>query len=180
VLRDPVSRRYAQAGFELARDKGELEAWERDLHSLAAALAMPEVLAFVAGPQVPADRKTAFLQRIAGDVTPLLWNLVRLLAAKGRLALLPQIAEAFQELLDEHRGIAHAQVTTAVALGDDERSALSRRLSELTGKQVQLQVREDPELLGGLVARIGDRLIDGSTRTKLIALKRRLAGATTG
>jgi F-type H+-transporting ATPase subunit delta len=177
VLRDPAARRYAQAAFELARDKGELEAWERDLHSLAAALAMPEALAFVSSRQVAADQKAEFVRRIAGDVTPLVWNLVRLLAAKGRLALVPQLAEAFQELLDEQRGIAHAQVTTAVALSDDERSALARRLSELTGKQVQLQVSEDPELLGGLIARIGDRLIDGSTRTKLIALKRRLAGS---
>ena len=178
MLRDPAARRYAQAAFELARDKGELDAWERDLHSLAAALSLPEAVAFVGSRQVGAEQKAEFLRRVAGEMSPLVWNLVRLLAAKGRLALLPQIAEAFQELLDEHRGIAHAQVTTAVELSSDERETLARRLSELTGKQVQIEVSEDPELLGGLVARIGDRLIDGSTRTKLIALKRRLAGSS--
>ncbi|MEX1254966.1 MAG: F0F1 ATP synthase subunit delta [Dehalococcoidia bacterium] len=177
MLRDLAARRYAQAAFELARDKSELEAWERDLHSLAASLSMPEAVAFVSSRHVGPEQKAEFLQRIAGEMTPLVWNLVRLLAAKSRLALLPQIAEAFQELLDEHRGIAHARVTTAVALSSDEREALARKLSELTGKQVQIEVNEDPELLGGLVARIGDRLIDGSTRTKLIALKRRLAGS---
>jgi F-type H+-transporting ATPase subunit delta len=102
---------------------------------------------------------------------------VRLLGSKGRLALIPQIAERFQELFDEERGIAHAQVVTAVAMSDAERDALTKRLSELTGKQVDVKAFVEPEILGGLVARIGDRLIDGSARTKLLALKRQLAGS---
>jgi F-type H+-transporting ATPase subunit delta len=132
----------------------------------------------VSGRKVTAEAKEAFLRRAAGDISPLAWNLVRLLAAKGRLGLLPQIAEDFQELTDERRGIAHAQVVTAVPLSDDEKQSLARRLSELTGKQVDLRAYQDESILGGLVARIGDRLIDGSTKTKLIALKRRLAGAS--
>jgi F-type H+-transporting ATPase subunit delta len=102
---------------------------------------------------------------------------VRLLGSKGRLELLPQIAEAFQEFVDERRGIAHARVVTAVPLNDDEQRALAERLSQLTGKTVDLRLYHDESILGGLVARIGDRLIDGSTKSKLIALKRRLAGA---
>ena len=178
MLRDPAAKRYAQAAFELARDRNELDAWERDLGSLADALASPEALAFVSSRQLKAEAKLEFLRRASGEPAPLVWNLVRLLSTKGRLALLPQIVEQFQELLDEHRGIAHAAVATAVPLSDDERQALSRRLSELTGKQVLVEVHEVPEILGGLIARIGDRLIDGSTRSKLIALKRQLAGTT--
>ena len=177
MLRDPAAKRYAQAAFELARDRDELEVWERDLRALAEALASPQALAFVASRRVSAAANEAFLRRAVEEPAPLVWNLVRLLAAKGRLALLPQIAEQFQALLDEHRGIAHAQVMTAVPMSEEERQALARRLSELTGKQVSLEVQEDAEILGGLVARIGDRLIDGSTRSKLRALKRRLAGA---
>jgi F-type H+-transporting ATPase subunit delta len=176
VLRDPAARRYARAGFDLASDRGELDAWERDLRSLATVLASDEAQAFVASRQVPREAKEPFLQRTAGDMTPLVWNLVRLLNAKGRLALLPQIAEAFQELLDDARGVAHAQVLTAVQLSDDERQAMTSRLSELTGKQVTVHAHVAPEILGGLVARIGDELIDGSTRSKLEALKRQLAG----
>jgi len=176
--REPAAQRYAQAAFELARDRGELETWERDLRSLAGVLSTPQALAFVSSRPVSVAAKEEFLRKAAGEVAPLAWNLVRLLAAKRRLALLPQIAEAFQELLDEHRGIAHAQVVTAVPLGDGDRDALARRLSELTGKQVLVEARHDPEILGGLIARIGDRLIDGSTRSKLVALKRQLAGAT--
>ena len=178
MLRDPAAKRYAQAAFELARDHQELDAWERDLRNLRDVLAVPGTLAFVASRQADAEAKLGFLQRAAGQPAPLVWNLERLLAAKGRLALLPQIAEHFQGLLDDERGVAHAHVATAVPLADDERRALAQRLSELTGKRVDVEVHEVPEMLGGLIARIGDRLIDGSTRSKLIALKRRLAGGT--
>ncbi|OGO50396.1 MAG: ATP synthase F1 subunit delta [Chloroflexi bacterium RBG_16_68_14] len=178
MLRDLAAKRYAQAAFQLARDRGELEVWERDLGALADAFASAEALAFVSSHQVRTEAKEAFLRRVVGEPAPLIWNLVRLLAAKGRLALLPQIAEQFRALLDEHRGIAHAQVATAVAMSDGERQALARRLSELTGKQVLVEVQEAPEIIGGLIARIGDRLIDGSTRSKLQALKRQLAGTT--
>ncbi len=178
MLRDPAAKRYARAAFELALDRDELEAWEPDLRALADALGAPEALSFVASRQVTSEAKEEFLRRATEEPAPLVWNLVRLLASKGRLALLPQIVGQFQALLDEHRGIAHAEVVTAVAMSDDEREALARRLSELTGKQVLVEAQERPEILGGLIARIGDRLIDGSARSKLLALKRRLAGAT--
>ena len=177
MLSDPAAKRYAQAAFELARDRDELEVWERDMRSLADALASAEALAFVASYQIATEAKETFLRQAAGEPAPLVWNLVRLLASKGRLALLPQIAERFQALVDDHRGIAHAEVATAVAMSDDEQQALARRLSELTGKQVLVEVQEAPDILGGLIARIGDRLIDGSTHSKLQALKRKLAGA---
>ncbi len=177
MLRDPAAARYAQAAFELARDRGELDVWEHDLRSLAEALAVPGAPAFVASRQAPLEAKEEFLRRVLGQPAPLVWNLVRLLSSKDRLGLLAQIVERFQELLDDERGIAHAQVVTAVPMSDEERQALTRRLSDLTGKQVQVQAFVEPDILGGLVARIGDRLIDGSARTRLLALKRQLAGA---
>lgn len=176
MLRDPAARRYARAAFDIARDRGEIEAWERDLQTLADVVASAEAFQFVASRQVPREAKESFLARAAGDLTPFVWNLVRLLNSKSRLALLPQIAESFQELSDEHRGIAHAHVLTAVKLSDEEEQAMARRLSELTGKQVTVHPHEAPEILGGVVARIGDELIDGSTRSKLESLKRQLAG----
>ncbi len=122
--------------------------------------------------------KEQLLQRVVEQPTPLVWNLVRLLSSKGRLGLLPQIAEAFQMLLDDHRGIAHANVTAAVAMSDEDQQSLASRLSTMTGKEVRVELHQDEAILGGLVVRIGDSLIDGSTRTKLVALKRRLAGET--
>ena len=176
MLRDPSAKRYAQAAFELALERGQLDAWERDMAALASGLAAPEAEAFLASGLVPAQAKEDLIRRLLPDPDPLVWNLVRLLSSKGRLRLLPQVAEYFQTLVDEHRGIAHAEVITAVPVSDDERQALVQKLSELTGKQVTVELHEEPEIIGGLVARIGDQLIDGSTRTKLLALRRRLAG----
>lgn len=176
MQRDPAAMRYAKAAFELARERDEIERWEADLGACAAVFATAGALDFVSSRQVPVEAKESFLQRAMGEPAPLVWNLIRLLASKGRLALLPQVAEQFQELLDEHRGVVHAEVVTAVPMSDEERAALARRLSELTGKQVLVEAQEAPEILGGLIARIGDLLIDGSTRSKLVALKRQLAG----
>ena len=178
MQRDPAAKRYAKAAFELARDKGELDVWERDLRALGMALQAAGAMDFLASARVPSEGKQEFLRRVMEQPGPLVWNLMLLLVERNRLALLPQIVDVFQTLLDEERGIAHAQVVTAVAMSDEERGAIARRLSELTGKQVQVETREDPEILGGLIARIGDRLVDGSTKTKLIALKRQLAGST--
>jgi F-type H+-transporting ATPase subunit delta len=177
ALRDTAARRYAQAAFELAQERNDLDVWERDLNSLREALASEEALAFVSNHKVAPAAKEEFLRRAAGETAPLAWNLVRLLSSKRRLALLPQIAEDFQTLADEARGVAHAHVLAAVPMSEDERGTLARRLSEQTGKRVDVQVNEAPEILGGLVARIGDTLIDGSTRSRLLALRRQLAGA---
>jgi F-type H+-transporting ATPase subunit delta len=178
MLRDPAAKRYAQAAFELARDRNELDAWEPAMRSLGEATASDEAVAFLDNRRVPGEAKQAFLAQVTGELPVLTGNLVKLLESKRRLSLLPQIAESFQSMLDEHNNIAHAQVLTAVSLDEDERNALTSRLSELTGKQVQVEIHEAPEILGGLVARIGDRLIDGSAKTKLLALKRQLARAT--
>lgn len=178
MLRDPAAKRYAQAAFQLARDKGELDAWESGLRALGETLQTLDAMVFLSSVRVPDVAKQEFLRRVMEQPAPLLWNLVLLLIERSRLALTPQIIQEFMELLDDERGIAHAQVTTAVPMSDSERTAVAARLSELTGKQVQIETHEDPEMLGGLVARVGDRLIDGSTRTKLIALKRQLAGST--
>ena len=178
MLRDPAAKRYAQAAFELARERNELDAWGPAMQSLGEASASPEAIGFLGDRRVPGDAKVSFLTQVAGELPPMVGNLVKLLESKRRLPLLSGIAEVFQTLLDDHNGIAHAQVLTAVPMSEDELRTLATRPPEPTGKQVQVETREDPEILGGLVARIGDRLIDGSAKTKLLALKRELARAT--
>src|SRR5207253_11455529 len=104
-------------------------------------------------------------------------NLAKLLLRKNRTALAPAIATVFREMADAERGIAHAKVKTAVPLDDAERQALERRLSSLVGRSVEMQLEVDPSILGGIVARIGDEVIDGSAKGKLIQLRRRLQQA---
>ena len=178
LLTDVAAKRYAQAAFELARERDELDAWGPAMQALAEAAASSEALAFLSDRRIAGEAKQSFLVQVVGDIPALVANLLRLLQSKARLSLLPQIAEHFQELLDQHNGVAHAQVLTAVTMSDDEQRALANRLSEITGTQVLLEAHEEPDLLGGLVVRIGDRLIDGSARTKLLALKRQLATAS--
>lgn len=176
MIQDPAARRYAQAAFELAEERNSFDEWLEDLEGLADAFADPAVARALASQRVAPDQKEALIRQAAPALRPLPWNLVRLLVRRNRVHLLPQIAEALRELVDERRGIAKAVVTTAVPIDEDDRRRIAARLGEITGKQVLVETRVDESIMGGLVARIGDRLIDGSTRTKLLALRAALEG----
>jgi F-type H+-transporting ATPase subunit delta len=173
-----AAKRYAQAAFDIARERDELDRWVEDLQVIADLAAQPGVVEFLASSRVPFEVKERLLASGLADVSPLALNLARLLVQKGRIAMAEQVRDEYQSLLDEHRGVAQALVLTAVPLSDDEERAVGQRLRELTGKEIVLERQVDPEIMGGLVARVGDRLIDGSTRTRLLALRRLLAGET--
>jgi F-type H+-transporting ATPase subunit delta len=120
------------------------------------------------------DRFQEIVRQVVPDIREPELNLFRLLRRKGRLGLGPSIASYFTELWDEERGIERAVVRTAVPIGDAERETIAAQLSQASGRQVQLEAEVDPSLIGGAVIRVGDRLIDGSTRTRLRALRTRL------
>jgi len=171
------ARRYAEAVFELATESDALVQWSGDLATIAEFVSERDVARVLGSSRVPASEKLRLLEAgLAGRVSPLAMNLVKLLNQRGKLHLAREIQARFQEMVDERRGVAHAVVTTAVPLSDDERRAVEARLSQITGKQVDVTPMVDPAIIGGVVARIGDQLIDGSTRTRLVALKRRLEG----
>lgn len=177
MIQEVTAKRYAEAVYLLARQEGKGDVWSRGLADLAALFREPAARDIMENPRVPLADKVALMEEVLSTADPLVLNLARLLLARGRAGLAPQIFEAFKELLDEARGIAHATVTTAVPLSKEDEQAVARRLSEMTGKQVVVETRTDPNILGGLIARIGDRLIDGSTRSSLEALRRQLAGS---
>ena len=177
MIREIAARRYGEAAFQIARESGTEERWSEGLSLMAAAFSDLEMAALMREARISTADKLALVERSLPGVDPLVLNLARLLVHRGRTALAPQIAEAFQELLDAERGIAHALVTTAVPLSDSEAKAVAEKLSEISGKQVVVESQVDERIIGGLVARIGDNLIDGSTRSQLTALKRRLREA---
>jgi F-type H+-transporting ATPase subunit delta len=177
VIREIAARRYAEAAFEIARESGTEDRWSEGLSLVAAAFSNPEMAAVMQEARISTADKISIAEKTLAGVDPLTLNLVRLLVQRGRTALTPQIAEAFQELADAQRGIAHALVTTAVPLSEGEARAVAEKLGEITGKQVVVETRVDEAIIGGLVARLGDKLIDGSTRSRLAALKRRLQEA---
>lgn len=177
ALVEPAARRYAQAAFELALERGTLDVWLSDMVQIAAMLGHPQVTAALENSRVSQANKTQVVDKLLGDISPLALNFARLMVRKGRAGLAPQVLEEFKILAEDHKGIVRAKARTAVALSDIERQALLERLRERTGKDVVLETEVDPSLLGGVVIQIGDRLIDASTRTRLENLRETLVGS---
>jgi len=175
VIQDVAAKRYAEAAYLIARQGGTEAVWLEGLTALAG-LGTEEAEVFLQDSQVPAQRKAELLESALKGVDPLVLNLARLLLRRKKTGIAPQIREAFQELLDEANSISHATVTSAVPLSGDELKAVTDKLSGMTGGTVVVKAQVDEAILGGLVVQMGDRLIDGSTSSRLQALKRRLAG----
>ncbi len=171
-----AARRYAQAAFEIARDRGEIGRWREELRDVATVLAESQLAPLLADPKVPLDQKFRALERVL-DVSPLVMNLAKLLVQKGRSQEARAVAEAFTRLADAYEGIAHAEVTTAVELTPERLNVIEQQLGQQFGKKVVATNRVDPTIIGGAVIRVGDRLIDGSVRTRLRLLRRELEGA---
>ena len=172
--RDTAARRYAEAAFEIGRDDRALDAWERDLERLRAVLADEEVRALAEHPAVAYADKERVLRRVAGDVSDEAMNLVLLMIRRGRPGAIDKMVERFGELVRRERGVALAEVRTALPLDDEQREALTQRLHELTDQEIEINEVVDESLIGGITVRIGDQLYDASVRTRLERLRARL------
>jgi len=168
------SKRYAQAVFEIAKESKELDKWQPDLNRIAGLTQDSEVMTLLENPKVPFELKAGLAQEKLGKVSQLALNLAHLLILKGRLRYAPQIADEYQYLLDDYRGIRHAEVTTAVPLEEKNRNKIANKLEAMIGKKISLSLNVDPDILGGFVARIDDSLIDYSIRNELEQLRRSL------
>jgi F-type H+-transporting ATPase subunit delta len=174
--RKAYARRYAQAVFEIALEKKGLERWQTDLQKIAGAAANETFLAALESPKIKIQDKAKLLTSTLGDINPLALNLVLLLISRGGVAMLAEIAEEYQRMLDEYHGIQAADVITAVPIDDKDKEKLAEKLGSLVAKKVVVKPEVDPGILGGIIARLGGKLLDGSTRSKLAALKRELVG----
>jgi F-type H+-transporting ATPase subunit delta len=172
-----AAKRYALAAFELAKEHGDMDAWREGVSQIAEFMSDTEVRRVLENTRVGQEPKQRLIEAALGDLPPLPLNLARLLVRKNRTALALDIAAAFNQLIEEDRGITRARARTAVPLSEAEVEALARRLQEQTGHEVILDVEVDPDVLGGVVVQIGDRLIDASTRARLHALRENLVGA---
>jgi F-type H+-transporting ATPase subunit delta len=114
------------------------------------------------------------MRQVLEGLNPLVMNLMLLLVSRGRLRLLAGIVEEYGRLVDEHEGLAHAAVTAAVPLEPEERQKLTARLGELVGRKISVSEAVEPSIIGGLSIRVGDKLIDGSTKSKFLALRESL------
>ena len=167
-------KRYAQAIFELAMEQDQLDQWAGDLGLVDQVLQDDEFRSFLKHADVPSPDKIRAVETVLRDVHPLVRNLVDVLITKGLVDLLPEVHQAYGEYLDEHRGRQRVEVTSAIPLEDQERQSITRFLAALIQKEVVVSTEVDESILGGVVIRIGDRLLDGSTRARLEDLRNRL------
>ena len=176
--RDTSARRYAEAAFEIGRADGTLDAWERDMATIGATMRHPELRALMQHPAVPFADKERVLRKVMGrGVAAAPINLVLLMVRRGRPGAIDRMIERFTELLRRHRGVALAEVRTALPLDDGQRAELVSRLRTLTGSQVEVDETVDPDLIGGIAVRIGDQLYDATVRSRLERLRERLTTA---
>jgi F-type H+-transporting ATPase subunit delta len=178
-IRASLAGRYASALFDLARDQRQIESVSASLATLAQAIADSKDLAeLIASPLVTRDQAGDALSAIAAKLSldPLTVNFLGVLARNGRKDQLMPVIRAFRRLAAEHRGEETADVVTARPLNDDQIERLRQQLRARAGRDVAIEARVDPAILGGIVAKLGSNQIDASVRTKL----NRLANAMKG
>ncbi len=171
--------RYASALYELASEQGFVTAVESDLDKLGEAIAQtPDLAALIRNPRVTREAAAKVIDSVAGvlDLSPLTSKFLGVLAANGRLSALPRIVHAFAQIAAAARGEVTAEVTSAHPLGESQIAALADKLKAREGRDVKIRSSVDPELLGGLVVRIGSRQIDSSIRTRLNSLAQAMKG----
>jgi F-type H+-transporting ATPase subunit delta len=182
VRSDEAAERYASALFDLAAEGGDasIDATAADASALKTMLAESEDLQrLVESPAFSAEDKQAALTAVADKARfgPLLRRFLGVLAGNRRAASLAGVLVAFERLVAAHRGVTVAEVTTARALTDKEAKALALALKSTVGRDVEMRVDVRPEILGGLIVKVGSRMFDSSLRTKLQGLKAAMKGA---
>lgn len=173
-----VAGRYASALFDLARDERQLEAVERDMVQLAGMLKdSADLDRMVRSPVIPAAAQGSAIAAVAAGAgfSSLSSNFLQLLAKSRRLFALSDIIKVFREIAARHRGEVTAEVVSAHPLNEAQQAALEDALKGTAGgRNIRIETRVDPAILGGLVVKMGSRMIDNSLRTKLNLLKTRM------
>ena len=174
-----VAKRYAKAMFELALEQGRLDEIAADLTKVRDSIAENAPWReWLANPQVSAQDKQSAVHQLYGEkVSSEVLHLLLILLKNRRALLIHQVVNSYMEMLDEHKGVVHAQVSSAFPLTEAEEEHLAASLKEMTGKTVVLHKEIDPELIGGVLVRIGDRLYDGSVRGYLQRMEKQLVTA---
>jgi F-type H+-transporting ATPase subunit delta len=179
VYDSTVSERYAQALFNVAQRQGSQHALlDEVLELLKLFTAKSRLRSFLEGPQVTTEAKTNLLRNaFEGKVSPLMFQLFNLLLLKGRIEYVEPILQRFRILVERSQGIYEANVWTARALGDDQRTLLQSTLEKYTSNRLRIQFYQDPSLIGGVRFMYGDTLIDDSVKGKLERLRHQLESA---
>lgn len=173
-----LAKRYARALLDLAREAGTLDATGAELVTLAATFDEPLLRAVVLNPAIEAGARHKVVDGVVGalGVSPAVGNLARLLADRDRLAMLPQVAKAYDALVDAEMGRTRVHVRSAAPVGPAEQQELAALARRLVGGDVVISTEVDPELLGGVALDVGGTVWDGSVRTQLERISKEMAG----
>jgi len=179
MARRPSAKRYAEAIFELAVEEQNLEGWADDLTNVAQQLESQELVALLDAPHVPITRKQKILNDLFSTTVkarPI--NLLSLLASRNSIRLLPMVLNEFERMVYAHKGVVLGEIVSAIRLDKTELESIGNQLKNLIGSEVKLDARVDPGILGGFIARVGDKILDGSAKTKLDQMRYSLIGRT--
>jgi F-type H+-transporting ATPase subunit delta len=178
-MREPtIAKNYAEALLDLARKDGDLAKWGRLIDQVAEAMASDARLAgFLASPRIAAAEKNRVIaQALEGQVPATFLRFLQALVRNRRQLLIPQIATEFHALVDVVENRVHAAVTVARAASEADQKIIADRLSKVVGKTVVPHFYVNPAVLGGLIVRVGDTVLDGSIRRRLARLKAQMLG----
>ncbi len=176
MTRRVYARRYSRAVFEIALETNRLEPWLSDLQKIAGVVGEAALIAWLESPKIHFDDKVRRLSERLEGISPHALNLVSLLVARGKPAIIGDIAIEYQRLLNRHHGIEPAEVITAIPLDDRDKQALAEKRGAIIGQKVVLKPSVDPGVIGGVIARIDGKLLDASTRSRLEALRKEISG----
>lgn len=175
MLKGAIARRYAGAMFEIGRKQNTLDRTLDDVQEIAKLFSNRTLSYLLREPNIPAQRKEAAIrQALASRVLPTSLNLALLIVQRELVDLMPNIARELNQLILDYKNQVVAEVTTATPMDEKQLILIKRALEKRTGKTILLQTRVQPGILGGVVARVGDQVIDGSVQYRLAALKQQL------
>ncbi|MBV8528378.1 MAG: F0F1 ATP synthase subunit delta [Candidatus Dormibacteraeota bacterium] len=175
VRASPVARRYAEAYFGLAREAEDIAGWRAELADVTEVLSDPKVAGTLQNPRLNLTHRVKIGLELLEGVSEQARNLARLLIERQRAGHIREVLAAYDELADRASGVLRAEVVTAVPVDAKVTEQITSVLSRRFGQSVHPVIRQDPAIIGGLVVRIGDRVIDDSIRTHLQQLQASLA-----
>ncbi len=174
-----LAKRYAKALFAIGKEEEKYEVYSDALQAVAGLFdTNPEVEDALTNPLYPLDVREKAMAAIIGamDFDKVMGNFLNLLVLKKRAVILPEIAEQFQIMVDDDKNISHGTVVSAIELDADLQKKVQDTLENITGKKVELTASVDPSIIGGIIAKVGDLVLDGSIRTQLASLKGSIKG----
>src|SRR5436309_11060865 len=175
MLKGAIARRYAGAIFDIGMKQNTLDRTLEDVQEIAKLFSIRKLAYLLREPNIPAERKEAAIrQGLASMVLPTSLNLALLVVQRGLVELMPNIARELHQLVLDYKNEATAQVTTAKQLDTSTQRQVQQALERMTGKKIVLETRVQPDILGGVVARVGDQVIDGSVERRLKLLQQQL------